>query len=114
MNTRGTNCFHLTDRTPDTSSWHCWLRWETAKALLPVEVHPEFNGAPFRFGSRVPCLVLSPYTKPDHVSAQLNSPVSLVTFCQTIFGLPPLNQRNSASNGMSDCFDFPQPRLSAG
>jgi len=88
--------------------------WDSTKAQRPADAHPEFNGDPFRFGSRVPCLVLSPYAKPGHVSAQLNSHVSLVTFCQTIFGLSPLNHRNSASNGMSDCFDFTQPPLSAG
>jgi len=30
----------------------------------------------------------------------------LVRFCETTFGLAPLNQRDAASNGMSDCFDF--------
>ncbi len=119
MNTRSTNCTHQTNRATDvrahdSSSWHCWSTQETVKAPLPADAHPEFNGDPFRFGSRVPCLVLSPYAKPGHVSAQLNSHVSLVTFCQTIFGLPPLNHRNSASNGMSDCFDFTQLPLPAG
>src|SRR5437763_15835339 len=41
----------------------------------------EFNGDPFRYGLRVPCLVLSPYAKAGHSSHQLNSHVSLVRFC---------------------------------
>jgi phospholipase C len=87
--------------------------WDNARAQRPANAHPEFNGDPFRFGSRVPCLVLGPYAKPGYISQQENSHVSLVKFCETTFGLPPLNQRGDASNGMSDCFDFTQQPLSA-
>jgi hypothetical protein len=34
--------------------------------------------------------------------------VSLVKFCETNFGLPTLNARDAAADGMSDCFDFTQ------
>jgi hypothetical protein len=44
---------------------------------------------------------------------QRNSHVSLVKFCETIFGLPALNERDAHSHGMSDCFDFHQPPLLA-
>jgi phospholipase C len=88
-------------------------KWEGSKAQRPADAHPEFNGQPFRYGSRVPCLVLSPYSKPGHVSKQLNSHVSLVRFCQTVFGLVPLNARDGGSNGMADCFDFKQRPLPA-
>ncbi|HKA56823.1 MAG TPA: alkaline phosphatase family protein [Candidatus Binatia bacterium] len=87
--------------------------WESARAQHPADAHPEFNGDPFRFGSRVPCLVLSPYAKPGYISHQENSHVSLVKFCETIFGLAPLNDRDGAANGMSDCFDFTQQPLPA-
>jgi len=46
-----------------------------------------------------------------HISHQENSHVSLVRFCEATFGLAPLNQRDAASNGMSDCFDFAQQPL---
>ena len=58
-----------------------------------------------------PCLAVSPYAKPGYISHQENSHVSLVRFCETNFGLAPLNQRAAASNGMSDCFDFAQQPL---
>jgi len=65
----------------------------------------------FRYGSRVGCLVLSPYAKAGYISKTLHSHVSLVKFCETTFGLPPLNQRITATDGMTDCFDFTQKPL---
>jgi len=87
--------------------------WSHTKAKRAQDAHPEFDGQPFRYGSRVPCLVLSPYAKAAHISKELNSHVSLVKFCQGVFGLPHLNARDSASNGMADCFDFTQTPLPA-
>jgi phospholipase C len=86
-------------------------QWQHTLAQRVADAFPEFDGQPFRFGSRVPCLVLSPYARPGHISHQENSHVSLVRFCETTFGLAPLNQRDAASNGMSDCFDFAQQPL---
>ncbi|NGZ07960.1 MAG: hypothetical protein CV088_01050 [Nitrospira sp. LK70] len=87
--------------------------WSPAKSQRAPDAHPEFDGQPFRYGSRVPCLVVSPYAKAGHISKELNSHVSLVKFCQTLFGLPHLNTRDGGSNGMADCFDFKQKPLSA-
>jgi phospholipase C len=82
--------------------------WDPARAQRPADAFAEFAGDPFRYGSRVPCLVLGPFAKPGHISKQLNSHVSLVRFCQKNFGLPALGARDGASNGMSDCFDMTQ------
>ena len=43
--------------------------------------------------------------------APLHSHVSLVKFCETNFGLTPLNQRDANADDMSDCFDFTQQPL---
>lgn len=86
-------------------------KWDSQHAQRPADAHPEFNGDPFRYGSRVGCLVLSPFSKPGYISQQLNSHVSLVSFCQKTLNLPPLNQRDGSSNAMSDCFDFNQQPL---
>jgi phospholipase C len=85
--------------------------WQSQHAQRPADAHPEFNGDPFRHGSRVGCLVVSPYAKPGYISHQLNSHVSLVRFCQKTFNLLALNQRDGGSNAMSDCFDFNQHPL---
>ena len=86
-------------------------RWQHILAQRPVDAVPQFDGEPYRFGSRVPCLAMSPYAKPGYVSHQENSHVSLLKFCETVLSLAPLNQRDAASNGMSDCFDFSQRPL---
>ena len=93
--------------------------WDSSRAQRPADAFPEFNGEPFRYGSRVPCLVISPYAKQGHVSSVLHSHVSLVKFCETAFGIPPLNDRDAQADDMSDCFDFTQrpaaaPRAKSG
>jgi phospholipase C len=85
--------------------------WSSSMAQRQDDEHPEFDGDPFRFGSRVPCLVLSPYAKASHVCSQENSHVSIVKFGEDTFGLEPLTDRDRESNGMSDCFDFDQAPL---
>src|SRR5262249_39793048 len=82
--------------------------WRPAMAQRPADAFPEFDGQPFRYGSRVPCLAIGPYAKSGYISHQLNSHVSLVRFCQRTFGLQSLNGRDSYSNGMSDCIDLTQ------
>jgi len=111
------------DRTAIFITWDDWggwydhveppvaEQWQSQHAQRPSDAFPEFNGDPFRYGSRVGCLVLSPYAKSGYISHQLNSHVSIVRFCQKTFNLPPLNQRDGSSNAMSDCFDFNQHPL---
>jgi phospholipase C len=69
-----------------------------------------YTNTQFSYGSRVGCLVLSPYSRKG-ISKAFHSHVSLVKFCETTFGLPPLNARDAASDDMSDCFDFNQTPL---
>ncbi|PYS28020.1 MAG: hypothetical protein DMF75_19465 [Acidobacteria bacterium] len=83
-------------------------KWDPKMAQRPQDALPQFKGEPFRYGSRVPCLVVSPYAKQGYVSKVLHSHISLVRFCEDIFKLPPLNKRDAAADGMADCFDFAQ------
>jgi len=69
------------------------------------------DGSPYRYGHRVPCLVISPYARPRYVSHTLYSHVSLLRFAETIFDLEPLTKRDAEANDMLDCFDFDQPPL---
>lgn len=100
-------------------TWDDWRGWydhidppnvETWKNTSP---QPDYKGTQFRYGSRVGCLVLSPYAKRNYISKKLHSQVSLVKFCESVFGLPPLNQRDAKADDMSDCFDFKQKPLPA-
>jgi phospholipase C len=90
-------------------TWDDWGGWYDH--VDPPEVEKWTDGTQFRYGSRVGCLVLSPYAKSGYISKVLHSHVSLVKFCETTFGLPSLNSRDSAADDMSDCFDFTQKPL---
>jgi phospholipase C len=68
-------------------------------------------GPPYRYGHRVPCIVISPYAHPGYVSHTLYSHVSLLRFAETIFDLEPLTERDAEANDMLDCFDFGQAPL---
>jgi len=98
-------------------TWDDWGGWWDH--VSPPEVERVKDAVPsysadmtqFRYGSRVGCLVLSPYAKPGYLSKRLHSHVSLIRFCETLFGLPSLNKRTTATDGMTDCFDFSQKPL---
>ena len=101
-------------------TWDCWGGWYDHVNPPNVEAwklgtpQPSYKGTQFRYGSRVGCLVISPFARSGYISKSLHSHVSLVRFCESVFGLPTLNQRDAQADDMSDCFDFkrspaPQP-----
>jgi len=90
-------------------TWDDWGGWWDH--VTPPEVERWTDGTQFRYGGRVGCLVLSPYARMGYVSKAMHSHVSLVRFCENNFGLPSLNSRTSADDGMADCFDFTQAPL---
>jgi phospholipase C len=90
-------------------TWDDWGGWYDH--VNPPEVEKWTDGTQFRYGSRVGCLVLSPYAKTGYISKVLHSHVSLIKFCEITFGLPSLNARAAAADDMSDCFDFTQKPL---
>ena len=90
-------------------TWDDWGGWYDH--VNPPEVEQWTDGTQFRYGSRVGCIVLSPFAKPRYISHAQHSHVSLVRFCETTFGLPPINARDKAADDMSDCFDFAQNPL---
>jgi phospholipase C len=87
-------------------TWDDWGGWYDH--VNPPDVEPWTDGTQFRYGSRVPCLVLGPYAKGGYISKVQHSHVSLMKFCESLFGLPTLNQRDAAADGMADCFDYTQ------
>ncbi len=86
-------------------TWDDWGGW--SDHVDPPDVEQwKADGTQFRYGSRVGCLVLSPFARSGYISRVLHSHVSLLKFCETTLGLPPLNQRDAKADDMSDCFDF--------
>jgi phospholipase C len=76
-----------------------------------------YQGSQFRYGNRVPCLVVSPYANVG-VNSDFHSHVSIVKFCLRNFGLPSLGAFDALPNDRSDdmwsCFNFASaPRLAA-
>ncbi|GAC1691730.1 MAG: alkaline phosphatase family protein [Candidatus Dormibacteraceae bacterium] len=90
-------------------TWDDWGGWWDH--VTPPNVEKLTDGTQFRYGGRVPCLVLSPYARKGYISKAKHSHVSLIKFCENNFGLPSLNTRTAASDGMEDCFDFKQTPL---
>lgn len=84
-------------------TWDDWGGW--ADHVDPPEVQKWTDGTQFRFGGRVPCLVVGPLAKAGFVSKVQHSHVSLVSYCEKLFGLTPVNARTASSDAMEDCFD---------
>jgi phospholipase C len=68
-----------------------------------------YPGSQFRYGCRVPCLVLSPFARQGVIHDKY-SHVSIVRFCLRMFGLAawdaPALPRATPSGDMWECFDF--------
>jgi phospholipase C len=70
---------------------------------------PQWAGDQYRYGSRVPCIVVGPFAKAKYVSHALSSHVSLVAFIERLWGLPPspnkdAARRTKADTAMADCY----------
>jgi len=88
-------------------TWDDWGGWYDH--VDPPVLERWSDGQQFFPGGRVGCLVLGPYVKRGYISKQQHTHVSIVKFCETLFGLPALNARDAASDAMDDCFDFVAP-----
>jgi phospholipase C len=97
---------------PTTALFLVWDDWGGFyDHVEPPVVERWKDGTPFRYGHRVPCIVISPYARPGHISHVLYSHVSLLRFAERVFGLESLTERDAAASDMLDCFDFSQPPL---
>ena len=103
-------------------TWDDWGGWYDH--VLPPLAQRWAGGGPlgyaksqFRYGNRVPCLVISPYAR-QAVNHDFFSHASLVKFCLRLFGLTPWNvpalAAGDPSGDLWSCFDFASPpRLGA-
>ena len=87
-------------------TWDDWGGWYDH--VTPAAVENWKDGTQFRYGSRVGCIVVSPFAKSGYICHTLHSHVSLVKFAETIFQLPAVHPRVAESSDMMDCFDFSQ------
>ncbi len=63
----------------------------------------------YGYGFRVPCLVISPYSRKNHLDSTIYDHTSILKFVENRFGLKSLSTRDAKANGMSGSFDFSQP-----
>jgi phospholipase C len=57
-------------------------------------------------GSRVPMIVISPYSKKNYVSHTVADTTAILKFIETRFGLQSLTKRDAAQTDMTEFFDF--------
>ena len=63
----------------------------------------------YGYGFRVPCLVVSPFSKTGFVDSTTNDHTSILKFIESRFGLASLSTRDAAANDMAEAFDFASP-----
>jgi phospholipase C len=102
-------------RGPQWDSTAIFLVWDDWGGFYdhvePPIVETWADGTPFRFGHRVPAIVISPYARPGYVSHETHSLVSVLKFAEVVFNLQPLTERDANASTMLDCFDFTQAPL---
>jgi phospholipase C len=62
----------------------------------------------FGYGFRVPCLVISPYSRHSFIDHTQSDFTSILKFIETIYSLPPLASRDALANNLTEAFDFTQ------
>ena len=62
-------------------------------------------------GFRVPCILVSPYSKPGHVSSTVYEHSSGLALIEQTFGLRPLTERDARADPFTDAFDFGRRHL---
>ncbi len=90
--------------------WDEWGAFYDHVKVPSVEVTR--SGKLYRYGYRVPCIVISPWAKQGYVAHTLYSHVSLLKTIETIYNVKPINERDGKANHLLDCLDFTQEPLS--
>ena len=62
-----------------------------------------------RYGFRVPAVVVSPWSRADHVTSVIHDHTSILAMVERKWNLPPMTRRDAAANDLSDFLDLTQP-----
>jgi phospholipase C len=91
------------------------------RAVPPDDIPPAVEAAPGapaawdHYGLRVPAFVISPYSRPGHVSHVVYDHTSILRLIETKFNLGALTRRDANAANLLDCLDlrgapaFPEP-----
>jgi phospholipase C len=61
-----------------------------------------------QYGFRVPAVVVSPWSRPDHVTSVVHDHTSILAMVERKWNLPALTRRDGAANDLSDFLDLSQ------
>jgi phospholipase C len=77
-------------------------------SIPPLHPAPHYDGFA-RYGFRVPAVVISPWSRPDHVTGVLHDHTSILAMLERKWNLPPLTHRDAAAADLLDFLDLSQP-----
>ena len=84
------------------------------RAIAPDNIPPQTDGGPtytgfHQYGFRVPCVVVSPWARPNYVSNQVFDHTSICALIETKWNLAALTRRDANAHNMLDMLDFSTP-----
>ncbi len=92
-----------------TSYWDSaaiFVTWDCFGGFYDHVVPPQVDQ--YGYGFRVPCLVISPYSRKGYLDDATNDHTSILKFIEDRYGLSPLSTRDAAANNLAEAFDFTQ------
>jgi phospholipase C len=90
-------------------TWDDWGGWYDHYPTKHPRTRPN---DPYEYGFRVPLIVVSPYArKAGFVSHVERNATSVLTFIESVYGLPSLGQLDAMTDNLADMFDFSRKPL---
>jgi phospholipase C len=82
-------------------------------AVAPDDDGPDWPAPAYtgfaQYGFRVPAVVVSPWSRPDHVTSVRHDHTSILAMVERKWNLPALTRRDAAANDLSDFLDLSRP-----
>jgi phospholipase C len=73
---------------------------------VPPQEAPDVDPAFALRGFRVPCLIVSPFSRPGAIDHGVYDHTSVLKMIEWRWGLPPLSARDAAANNLAEALDF--------
>ena len=109
--------YQLVTRSPLWPSMALFLTYDEGGGFFdhvppPAACPPDAEHADLdRNGTRVPFIVISPWTRAHHVSHVVHDHTSVVRFIELLHDLPALTDRDANADALLDLFDFSKPEM---
>jgi phospholipase C len=86
------------------------------RAIPPDDIPPDVNGGNAysgfsRYGFRVPCAVISPWSRPNYVSHNVFDHTSICALVEAKWNLAAMTRRDANAHNMLDMLDLSQPHF---